>query len=43
VFALLRSSGWSIQLVGRYHDTFHRDGDQWRFHRRTADFVTPDP
>ena len=30
--------GWAIQLVGRYHDTFHRDGGTWRFHRRVATF-----
>jgi len=40
VFILLRSGGWSIQLVGRYHDTLHRDGDRWRFHRREAEFVS---
>jgi len=42
VFLLLRQAGWSIQLVGRYHDVLHRDGDEWRFHRRAASFVTPD-
>ena len=26
VFLLLGDSGWSIQLVGRYHDTLHHDG-----------------
>jgi hypothetical protein len=26
--------------VGRYHDTLHSDGATWRFHRRTATFVT---
>lgn len=41
VLLLLRSGGWSVQLVGRYHDTLHRDGDDWRFHRRVAEFVTP--
>jgi hypothetical protein len=40
VFLLLRDGAWSVQLVGRYHDTLHRDGDVWRFHRRTAEFVT---
>ena len=41
VFLLLGDSGWSIQLVGRYHDTLHHDGDDtWRFHHRAATFVT---
>ena len=34
LFILLGSSGWSIELVGRYQDTLHRVGDAWRFHRR---------
>ena len=32
-------AGWAIQLVGRYHDTLHRDGGTWRFHRRVATFL----
>ena len=43
VFLLLRDSSWSIQLVGRYHDTLHNDGGTWRFHRRTATFLTDEP
>ena len=44
VFLLLGDSGWSVQLVGRYHDTLHHDGDgTWRFHHRAATFVTDDP
>jgi SnoaL-like domain len=44
VFLLLRRAGWTVQLVGRYHDTLHRDPDdgRWRFHRRVGEFVTPD-
>jgi ketosteroid isomerase-like protein len=38
VFILQGKSGWAIQLVGRYHDTFHHDGGSWRFHRRVAAF-----
>ena len=38
VFILLGKGGWSIQLVGRYRDTLHRDGGTWRFHRRVAVF-----
>ncbi len=40
VFVLLGESGWTIQLVGRYHDILHCDDGAWRFHRRTAEFVT---
>jgi SnoaL-like domain len=40
IFILLGKGGWSIQLVGRYHDTLHRDGGTWRFHRRVAVFET---
>jgi len=39
VFLLKGDDGWAIQVVGRYHDTLHRDGATWRFHRRTAEFV----
>ena len=40
VFVLQGKAGWAIQLVGRYHDTLHRDGGTWRFHRRVATFET---
>jgi len=40
VFLLQGDTGWAIQLVGRYDDTLHRDGDTWRFHRRAATFLT---
>ena len=40
IFVLLGKAGWSIQVVGRYHDTLHRDGGTWRFHRRVATFET---
>ena len=42
VFLLLGKEGWSVQLVGRYTDTLHRDGDTWRFHHRAATFVQGD-
>jgi SnoaL-like domain len=42
VFLLLGDGGWTTQLVGRYEDTFHHDGEGWRFHRRAASFVTLD-
>jgi hypothetical protein len=40
VFLLQGESGWAVQIVGRYHDTLHRDDGTWRFHRRAAEFVT---
>ncbi len=40
VFVLLGESGWNIQLIGRYDDVLHHDGDGWRFHYRRATFVT---
>ena len=40
IFILKGDTGWAIQVVGRYQDTLHRDGDDWRFHRRAAEFVT---
>jgi SnoaL-like domain len=45
VFLLQGDAGWAIQIVGRYHDTLHyydsdQDGRTWRFHRRSAEFVT---
>lgn len=40
VFLLQGDSGWTIQLVGRYHDRFHHDDGRWRFHHRAAEFVT---
>jgi hypothetical protein len=43
VFLLWGDVGWGIQLVGRYHDTLHRNEGQWRFHHRSAAFVTTPP
>jgi hypothetical protein len=40
IFILQGDAGWAIQIVGRYHDTLHNDDGIWRFHRRTAEFVT---
>jgi 3-phenylpropionate/cinnamic acid dioxygenase small subunit len=39
VFLLRGEEGWNVQLVGRYEDVLHRDGDTWRFHHRAAEFV----
>jgi ketosteroid isomerase-like protein len=43
IFILMgKEGGWSVQLVGRYHDVLHRGDDgAWRFHHRTAQFVQP--
>lgn len=38
VFLLKRDDAWTVQVVGRYHDVLHRDGDAWRFHHRRAEF-----
>ncbi len=40
IFILKGQAGWAIQLVGRYHDLLHHADGGWRFHRRTARFVT---
>lgn len=33
------SSGWAVQLVGRYFDVFHHGDDGWRFHARKLEFA----
>jgi ketosteroid isomerase-like protein len=41
VFMLLGDAGWSVQVVGRYHDTLRREPDgAWRFAERTAKFLS---
>jgi SnoaL-like domain len=42
IFLLLGKAGWSVQLVGRYHDELHEADGTWKFHRRAAAFVTAD-
>jgi hypothetical protein len=39
MFVLQGDPGWTIQLVGRYHDSLHHDDGRWRFHRRAAEFL----
>ena len=39
IFMFKGDSGWQIFTVGRYEDSFHRDGDAWKFHRRAGSFV----
>jgi cytochrome P450 len=43
VFMLQGEAGWAIELVGRYHDTFHHDDGRWLIHHRAAEFVPEDP
>jgi uncharacterized protein (TIGR02246 family) len=38
-FAVKGGGGWSIALVGRYHDTLHRHDGVWRFHRRRVEWA----
>jgi SnoaL-like domain len=41
VFILQGKTGWNIQVVGRYQDTFLCEDGAWKFSRRTAEFVPP--
>lgn len=42
VFLLMGSSGWRVQLVGRYHDELAPGDDgTWRFLHRRAEFEQP--
>lgn len=43
VFLLLGETGWSIQLVGRYHDVLAHSDACWRFKERVATFETAPP
>jgi hypothetical protein len=40
VFLFQGDSGWKIQMVGRYQDTFHHDDGTWRIHHRLATFTS---
>ena len=40
VFLLKGEAGWVVQVVGRYHDLLHHEGDTWRFHSRRAEFAS---
>ena len=42
VFISLGTAGWNVLLVGRYHDVLRREGGQWKFHHRRAEFVVAD-
>jgi hypothetical protein len=39
LFLLKGREGWSVQLVGRYHDILHYADGTWRFHHRRAEFI----
>jgi SnoaL-like domain len=43
VFLLQGRTGWSVELVGRYHDVVVDEGDAWRFRSRVAEFTTTVP
>ncbi len=38
IFLLSGDAGWTIELVGRYHDTLRYDHGTWRFQDRSATF-----
>jgi 3-phenylpropionate/cinnamic acid dioxygenase small subunit len=38
VLVYRRDGKWSVEIVGRYHDVLHRQGEVWRFHSRVAKF-----
>jgi SnoaL-like domain len=40
IFIRQGKEGWAILLVGRYHDTLHAQDGTWRFHHRSAEFLT---
>ena len=40
VLLIKGDAGWAVQVVGRYRDVLHREGDVWRFHSRMAEFVS---
>jgi SnoaL-like domain len=40
VFMVLGDDGWKVQMVGRYDDELCDHDGVWRFHRRTASFVS---
>ncbi len=39
VYIAQGDSGWSIQIVARYHDAFRRVGDKWLLSRRADEYV----
>src|SRR5271169_784697 len=43
VFLLWRDAGWTVQLVGRYHNILHHDHGTWRFQARPPSCPTVRP
>jgi uncharacterized protein (TIGR02246 family) len=39
VFLALGDSGWSVQIVARYHDVFRPAGGRWLLRRRADEYV----
>ncbi|HEV3351548.1 MAG TPA: nuclear transport factor 2 family protein [Acidimicrobiales bacterium] len=39
IFLQQGDAGWTVPLVGRYEDTLRRDGETWRFLRRSTTWV----
>ena len=42
VFIQKGESGWVVQVVARYHDTFEKTGGVWLFRRRTSRYASSD-
>ncbi len=40
VFLRRGEAAWAVQLVGRYTDVLHNKGGEWRFHHRSAEFIS---
>jgi hypothetical protein len=39
VFLAQGDSGWSVQIVARYHDVFRHVADKWLLSRRADEYV----
>ena len=39
LFLLRLDGSWSVQMVGRYHDTFRNENGKWQILHRTAKFI----
>jgi ketosteroid isomerase-like protein len=39
VFIARGDTGWSVQIVARYHDEFRRDGEKWLLSRRADEYI----
>jgi ketosteroid isomerase-like protein len=43
VFVQKGESGWGVQMVARYHDSFRREGNRWLLSRREDEYIAWDP